>query len=63
MPLIEMVLPGPKWQEAVLHLGRASIKIGVIIAAFIDFFAIAIVVFFMVKYVLKVEVADNQKTK
>lgn len=55
MPLIEMVLPGPKWQEAVIHLGRANIKIGVVIAAFIDFFAIAIVVFFMVKYILRVE--------
>ncbi len=55
MPLIEMLLPGPKWQDAVLHMGRASIKIGIIIAAFIDFFAIALVVFFMVKYVLRIE--------
>jgi large conductance mechanosensitive channel len=55
MPLLEVVLPGPKWQEAVLHLGKVNIKIGLIIAAFIDFFAIAIVVFFMVKYILKVE--------
>jgi len=61
MPLIEMVLPGPKWQEAVIHLGRASIKIGVIIAAFIDFFAIAIVVFLMVKYVLKVDEPKKDK--
>ena len=50
MPVIEMILPGPKWQEAVLHLGRANIKIGIVIAAFIDFFAIAVVVFFMVRY-------------
>lgn len=61
MPLIEMVLPGPKWQEAVIHFGKVSIKIGVVIAAFIDFFAIAIVVFFMVKYVLKVEEPKKDK--
>ena len=48
-------LPGEKWQEAVLHFGRVQIKLGLIIAAFIDFFAISAVVFFLVRYILKVE--------
>ncbi len=55
MPVVEIVLPGQKWQEAVIHLGRANVKIGLIIAAFIDFFAIALVVFLFVEYILKVE--------
>jgi len=55
MPIIEVILPGPKWQDALLHLGRVNIKVGLIIAAFVDFFAIAIVVFFMFKYILKVD--------
>lgn len=55
MPIIELILPGEKWQEAVIHLGRASIKIGLIIAAFIDFFVIALVVFLFVRYILRME--------
>jgi len=55
MPVLEVVLPGNKWQEAVLHLGRVNIKLGLIIAALIDFICISAVVFFMVKYILKVE--------
>lgn len=55
MPVLETILPGEKWQEAVLHLGKINIKLGLIIAAFIDFFAISLVVFFLVKYILKVE--------
>jgi large conductance mechanosensitive channel len=55
MPILEVVLPGNKWQEAVLHLGRVNIKLGLIIAALIDFFSISLVVFFLVKYILRVE--------
>lgn len=63
MPVIEVILPGPKWQEAVIHLGKINIKIGLIISAFIDFFAISIIVFFMVKYVLRVEDPKKQEDK
>lgn len=55
MPVLEVVLPGNKWQEAILHIGRISIKLGLIIAALIDFFAISLVVFFLVKYILRIE--------
>ncbi len=55
MPVLEVVLPGNKWQEAMLHLGRINIKLGLIIAALIDFFAISLVVFFLVRYILRVE--------
>ena len=53
MPILEGMLPGSKWQEAVLHLGRVNIKVGLIIAALIDFFAISVVVFFLVRHILK----------
>ncbi|MDD5477486.1 MAG: MscL family protein [Candidatus Omnitrophica bacterium] len=55
MPVLEVLLPGNKWQEAVLHLWRINIKIGLIIAGLIDFFIISVVVFFLVKYILKIE--------
>jgi large conductance mechanosensitive channel len=55
MPWFEVMFPGDKWQEAILHIGRVNIKAGLIIAALIDFFAVSLVVFFVVKYILKVE--------
>jgi large conductance mechanosensitive channel len=55
MPVLEIALPGSKWQEAILHLGKVNIKLGLILAAFIDFFAISAVIFFIVKYILRVE--------
>jgi len=55
MPVLEVVLPGNKWQEAVLHIGKINIKLGLIIAALIDFFAISLAVFFFVRYILRVE--------
>jgi len=55
MPVVGLVFPGQIWQEAVWHLGKANIKVGLIIAALIDFLAIALVVFFMVRYILRIE--------
>jgi large conductance mechanosensitive channel len=55
MPILEVLLPGNRWQEAVLHLWKINIKIGLIIAAFIDFFIISAVVFFFFKYILRVD--------
>ena len=55
MPILEVILPGNKWQEAVLHVWKINFKIGLIIAAFIDFFTISLVIFFLVKYILKIE--------
>lgn len=55
MPVIGVMLPGEKWQDSILGLGPVHIKIGLIIAAFVDFFAIAAVVFFFVRYILRLE--------
>lgn len=55
MPILEALFSGNKWQEAVLHLWKINIKIGLIIAALIDFFIISAVIFFLVKYILKID--------
>lgn len=55
MPILAVILPGGTWQEAELHLGKADIRIGLILAAIIDFFAISLVVFLMVRYILRLE--------
>jgi large conductance mechanosensitive channel len=61
MPVLEAVLPGSKWQEAALHLWKINIKIGLIIAALIDFFILSAVVFFLVKYILKIDPQNKQE--
>lgn len=55
MPVIAVILPGNTWQEAVIHIGKVTIKLGVIIAALIDFCAISIVVFFVVRFLLHIK--------
>jgi len=55
MPILEVMLPGEKWQEAIINIGNVHIKIGLIIAAVIDFFVIAMVIFFFVRYILKIK--------
>ncbi len=55
MPVIEVILPGSRWQEAVWHVGKVNFKIGLIIAALINFFAVSLVVFFFVKHVFKLD--------
>lgn len=61
MPVLEALLPGGKWQELVLHLWKVNIKIGLIIAACIDFFILSAVVFFLVKYILRVDPHNKEK--
>jgi len=61
MPILEGVISGNKWQEAVWYLGSVKIKIGLIIAALIDFFIISVVVFFFVRYILKVKPHNRKK--
>ena len=60
MPILEVVLPGAKWQDAVLHLWRINIKIGLIIAAVIDFFIISVVVFFLVKFIIRIDLTNGK---
>jgi large conductance mechanosensitive channel len=59
MPIIQLILPGGKWQDAVISLGKADIKIGLIIAAIADFFVIALVIFLFVRYILKMETPNK----
>lgn len=56
MPVLELFFPGDiTWQHITLSLGKLHIKIGLVIAATLDFLLISLVVFFMIKFVLKEE--------
>ena len=53
MPLVAVLVPGGDWRSSILQLGPVKILIGDFIGALIDFLIIALVVFLMVKVIMK----------
>jgi len=58
MPIIAVVVPGGDWRAAELVIGPLKFLIGDYIGAVIDFVIVALVIFILVKYVMK---ADTTK--
>jgi len=58
MPIIAVVVPGGDWRAAELIIGPLKFLIGDYIGAIIDFVIVALVIFILVKYVMK---ADTPK--
>lgn len=55
MPLIGIVLPAGQWQEYTVAFMTAEIQVGHLLAALLDFFIIALVIYAFVKLALKKE--------
>jgi large conductance mechanosensitive channel len=53
MPVIAVLIPGGDWRTQVLELGPVKFLVGDFIGAIIDFLIIALVVFIVVKYMMK----------
>ncbi|MEN6443067.1 MAG: MscL family protein [Methanoregula sp.] len=53
MPVVGAVAPGGDWQTAVLPVGPIKFMAGDFVGAVINFVIIAVVVFMLVKYVMK----------
>jgi large conductance mechanosensitive channel len=53
MPIIGAIIPGGSWREAIINAGPIAFLIGDFIGAIIDFVIIALVVFLVVKYMMK----------
>lgn len=53
MPLIAPLMPSGTWQTATLVLGPVILGIGPFLAALINFLIMALVIFFIVKKVMK----------
>jgi len=58
MPIIAVLIPGGNWREAVLEIGPLKFLVGDFLGAIIDFAIIALVIFLVVKYIMK---ADTSK--
>ncbi len=55
MPIIAAIIPGGDWRKAALELGPVKLLIGDFAGALIDFVIIALVIFLIVKYLVKEE--------
>lgn len=53
MPIIAVLVPGGDWKTAVLEIGPAKFLIGDFVGAIIDFIIVALVIFLVVKFVMK----------
>ena len=53
MPIIAVLVPGGDWQKAMLQIGPINFGVGDFVAAIVNFLIIAVVVFLIVKMIMK----------
>lgn len=53
MPIIAVLIPGGNWREAVFQIGPIKFLLGDFAGAIIDFVIVAMVIFVLVKYIMK----------
>lgn len=53
MPIIGALIPGGEWRTTVVQAGPIKLLVGDFVGAIIDFIIIALVVFLVVKYMMK----------
>jgi large conductance mechanosensitive channel len=53
MPIIGALIPGGSWRTAVVEVGSVKFLVGDFVGAVIDFLIIALVVFLVVKFMIK----------
>jgi large conductance mechanosensitive channel len=53
MPVIAVIIPGGDWRATVIQAGPVKFLVGDFVGALIDFIIIALVVFLIVKFLMK----------
>ncbi len=53
MPVLELFFRDKRWEQIVLNVGHAQLKIGAVIGALLNFFVVSVVVFFIIKFALR----------
>lgn len=53
MPIIAVLIPGGDWRMAILDIGPLKFPVGDYVGAIIDFVIIALVIFLLVRYIMK----------
>ena len=59
MPSIAVIIPGGNWREAVFQIGPIKFLLGDFVGVIIDFVIIALVIFVIVKYIMKGDVSKK----
>ena len=59
MPIIAVIIPGGDWRSSILTIGPIKFLVGDFVGALIDFIIIALVIFLVVKYVMKGDVSKK----
>jgi large conductance mechanosensitive channel len=59
MPVVGVILPGGNWQTALLPVGPINFIAGDFVGAMINFIIIALVVFMLVKYIMKADMSKK----
>ena len=60
MPIIGAVIPGGSWRTAVVMAGPVKFLVGDFVGAIIDFIIIALVVFLVVKFMMKEDATQKR---
>jgi len=55
MPVVGLVTPQGSWQSWAIKLGGSEFRLGLLISSFLDFLIIALVVFVVLKKILKLD--------
>jgi len=53
MPIIAVIVPGGDWRTSVLQIGPMKFLVGDFVGALIDFIIVALVIFLVVKFIMK----------
>jgi large conductance mechanosensitive channel len=55
MPVVGLITPEGSWRDWAIPLGSSQLGVGQLMSSFLDFLIVAIVVFVVVKKILKIE--------
>lgn len=59
MPLIGIFTPSGTWEKITLNLAGTSFRIGLFLSSLIDFLIVALVVFIVLKKILRIELTNK----
>ena len=60
MPIIGAVIPGGDWRAATLSIGKIKFMVGDFAGALIDFIIIALVIYMIVKFIIKEKIEPKK---
>jgi large conductance mechanosensitive channel len=60
MPIVEPIMPGDAWRDAIVSFGPVNIALGSFMAELINFIILAFIIFIIVKKLIKQDESENK---